>query len=290
MTEFYSKKTSVDTTGRKLATTEKVVNQVSNAIHQPRQEFDLSIFEVVDGKVNLTKVCQYFGKNINDWTKTKQTKAFLAAFTRSKAETNIIVSLKGGSGEQGSFTQYREVALKLAQWISPDFEVWCIEQIDTLFQTGKVELQPAQQQSLDIRMVARQLLDELDKKDLVIQEKNQIIEEQRPAVQFKEAVSNSINSITVADFAKIIGSGEIKFYSWLREKGYLQFHPKNRPYQEFIDRGYFKVIEKTYSDQSTGESKTYFQTLITGKGQEYLTKKWQNQTNQIINISIGEAA
>lgn len=51
-----------------------------------------------------------------------------------------MVSLKGGNGEQGSFTPYREVALKLAQWISPEFEIWCIEQIDTLLQKGKVEL------------------------------------------------------------------------------------------------------------------------------------------------------
>lgn len=35
--------------------------------------FDLSMFEVKDGKVNLTKICKHFNKNINDWSKTQQT-------------------------------------------------------------------------------------------------------------------------------------------------------------------------------------------------------------------------
>jgi anti-repressor protein len=107
------------------------------------------------------------------------------------------------------------------------------------------------------------------------------VEEAKPAVEFTNQVNQAINSITVADFAKVLGTGEIRLYAWLRENGYLQTRPKNRPYQKFIDidkTPIFRVIEKTYKDQSTGESKTYFQTLITGKGQVYLTQKYQ--TNQ----------
>jgi anti-repressor protein len=138
-------------------------------------------------------------------------------------------------------------------------------------QIRKQELAQVSPKSLDIRIVARQLLDELDKKD-------QIIAEQKPAVEFTLQVKNSINSVSVSDFAKVLGTGEIRLYTWLREQGFLQFKPKNRPYQNFINDGYFKVIEKTYPDQSTGETRSYFQTLITGKGQIYLTKKWLNQS------------
>ena len=127
---------------------------------------------------------------------------------------------------------------------------------------------------LDIRIVARQLLDELDKKEIIIQEKNQLLEAQKPAVEFTNQVNNAINSITVQDFAKVLGTGEIRLYTWLRENSFLMSKPRNRPYQNFIELGIFKVIEKTYKDLSTGESKIYTQTLITGKGQTYLTKKY----------------
>jgi hypothetical protein len=153
------------------------------------ENFDLSIFEVVNGKVNLTKICQYFGKNINDWTKTKQTQAFLRAFARSKAETNIIVSLKGGDNEQGSFTPYREVALKLAQWISPEFEVWCIGKIDQLLQSGKVELQPAPQRQLPtnyIEALESLLESEKSKQKLQLENKQQASEIQGLANNLKE--------------------------------------------------------------------------------------------------------
>jgi phage antirepressor YoqD-like protein len=244
------------------------------------ENFDLSIFEVVNGKVNLTKICQHFGKEIKEWSKLITSKKFLTALEKSEGGKSPIEIIKGGSGEQGTFGT-REVALKVAQWISPDFEVFCIKQIDTLLQTGKVELQP-NTPSNDIRVVARQLLDELDKKDLIIKEKQEIIESQKPAVDFHKTVNNAINSVTVADFAKILGTGEIKLYKWLRLNEYLMSKPNNRPYQRYLDGGYFKVIEKTFKDQSTGEDKTYFQTLITGKGQTYLTKKF-NQSLLLLN-------
>lgn len=246
-----------------------------------KQVFDISIFEVKDGMVNLTKICQNFGKEFSNWNKTKSTKEFLFEFARENPDlpNGGIAILKGGNGEQGTFA-VREIAIELARWISPKFAVWTNKQIDTLFQTGKVKLAPESKSSLKINA---DFLEQVAKKMRELEnEKQRIIEETKPAVEFKQLISNSINSITVADFAKIIGSGEIRFYSWLRENGFLQTKPKNRPYQEFIDRGYFKVIEKTYNDQSSGESKTYFQTLITGKGQEFLAKKWRNANNQLL--------
>lgn len=135
--------------------------------------FDTSIFEVVDGKVNLTKICKHFGKSINDWTKTKQTQAFLQAFAKNKPDTNIIVSVKGGNDEQGSWTQYREVALKLAQWINPDFEVFCMEKLDELFQKGKVELKP--KSTLEMLKMAVVELEAKEKENLLLAKENTVL-------------------------------------------------------------------------------------------------------------------
>jgi hypothetical protein len=104
---------------------------VKSEIHN----FDISIFEVVDGKVNLTKLVQSQGKEIKEWLKNKSTKSFISALETARGNSPQ-VEIINGVGTFGT----REVALKVAQWISSEFEVFCIEKIDTLFQTGKVEL------------------------------------------------------------------------------------------------------------------------------------------------------
>ena len=46
----------------------------------------------------------------------------------------------------------------------------------------------------------------------------------------------------------------------------------NQPYQQYVDAGYFKVNEYTYTN-SFGQTKTNRQTFITGKGQLYIANK-----------------
>jgi len=45
----------------------------------------------------------------------------------------------------------------------------------------------------------------------------------------------------------------------------------NLPFQEYLDRGYFKVVEKPYN--ANGETRISFITHVTGKGQQWLTKR-----------------
>lgn len=45
----------------------------------------------------------------------------------------------------------------------------------------------------------------------------------------------------------------------------------NLPYQEYIDRGYFCVRAKVF--RLPDGCKTYRQTLVTGKGQEFIIRR-----------------
>jgi hypothetical protein len=103
------------------------------------QKFDITIFEVQGQQVNLTKMARYFGKEVKDWTRLEQSKNFVSAMSLIYPEEQIMSIRKGGNGEQGTFGN-RQIALKLAQWISPEFEVFCIQKLDELFQTGTTEL------------------------------------------------------------------------------------------------------------------------------------------------------
>ena len=51
----------------------------------------------------------------------------------------------------------------------------------------------------------------------------------------------------------------------------------NLPYQQHLDAGHFRVVEKQYND-GRGESHTYTRTLVTGKGLAYIQRRIQSQS------------
>ncbi len=93
--------------------------------------------------------------------------------------------------------------------------------------------------------------------------------ENKPKIEAFETLMSSNNLIDFLEFSKIIKIGRNTIFSKLRESGILM--RDNMPYQEYITRGYFKCIEKYYNK---GEiSGIYIKTMITAKGQDFLTKK-----------------
>ena len=121
-------------------------------------------------------------------------------------------------------------------------------------------------------VVASKRLSDLEKKPLLDK-----IEEDKPLVQFANTVSQSKDSITIAQFAKLIKDEKInlgrnKLFAWLRDNKYLRAN--NEPYQKYIDNNVFTTIEHTY-DTPYG-IKLINQTLITPHGQIYLTEKLRN--------------
>jgi anti-repressor protein len=120
----------------------------------------------------------------------------------------------------------------------------------------------------------RQLADKIDENEKLQQK---IIDDQ-PKVDFAEHVSNSSNAISLRDFSKLlcnerINIGQNRLFNWMRTKKYLL--KDNTPYQEYIDKGFFKIIEQTF--QTAYGKQTSVKTLITGKGQIYFTEKLRKQ-------------
>lgn len=101
------------------------------------------------------------------------------------------------------------------------------------------------------------------------------IEQQKTLVDFANQVSDTTDLIDMKTMAKLlkdsnINIGRNRLFEFLRIKKILM--KDNQPYQQYIDAGYFKVNEYTYTN-SLGQTKTNRQTFITGKGQLYITKK-----------------
>ncbi len=93
----------------------------------------------------------------------------------------------------------------------------------------------------------------------------------KPKVDFADQVADTANVIDMGEMAKLandrgIRIGRNRLFSWLRVMGILMMN--NIPYQEYMDRGYFKLKESLY--YTDGVYKTRQTTYVTGKGQRYI--------------------
>lgn len=115
-------------------------------------------------------------------------------------------------------------------------------------------------------------------RDRIIAEQKEKIAEQKPLVDFAVHVSQTKDTIDMDEMAKIardehIDIGRNKLIKWLKDKKILK---ENRvPYQSFIDRGYFQVVE--VEKNTIYGTKIFPKTVITGKGQIWITEKLRTE-------------
>ena len=104
-----------------------------------------------------------------------------------------------------------------------------------------------------------------------LEEKDRLIEEQRPMAELGRRVTGSEENIMVGEMAKLlyengIDIGRQRLFKWLRENGYI-FKQSREPMQKWIERGIMTVRECwVTTDHGMELSVT---PMITGKGQEY---------------------
>ena len=104
-----------------------------------------------------------------------------------------------------------------------------------------------------------------------LEEKNRLIEEQRPMAELGKQVSGSDENIMVGEMAKIlyengIEIGRRRMFKWLRENGYI-FKQSREPMQKWIERGIMAVKECWISTDHGMELAVT--PMITGKGQQH---------------------
>lgn len=96
--------------------------------------------------------------------------------------------------------------------------------------------------------------------------------EMRPKAEFYDDVAGSKDAISIGEVAKVLGIkgiGRNNLFKLLRDKKILQSN--NQPYQEYIDRGYFRVIEQRWTT-ANGDIKISIKTLVYQKGLDYIRK------------------
>lgn len=128
-------------------------------------------------------------------------------------------------------------------------------------------------QALSIRkykeLVERPLLE-------TIEEQEEVIEHQKPKVDFHDTINNIEDTISIGEFATLLSNdlnitvGQNQLFEWFRKNGYIKKKSKkeyNMPMGRYVKSGHLKLKEIVIKDT------IYVQTRITGKGEVYFTDK-----------------
>ena len=112
-----------------------------------------------------------------------------------------------------------------------------------------------------------------------LEEKDKLIEAQRPMAELGRQVTGSDENIMVGEMAKIlyengIDIGRQRLFDWMREKGYLFKHSRE-PMQKWIERGIMTVRENWIA--TNHGMKLCVTPMITGRGQQYFLQLFCSQ-------------
>jgi hypothetical protein len=94
-----------------------------------------------DGYIDVTNLCKAGGKEFKDWNRLDRTRTFLQVLksTVGIPTVELIQYITGGNGERHTWV-HPQVAINIAQWISPEFDVKVSGWIYEVMLTGKVDI------------------------------------------------------------------------------------------------------------------------------------------------------
>ena len=104
------------------------------------------------------------------------------------------------------------------------------------------------------------------------EEVNQQLAEAQPKIAFHDAVTGSKDTIDIGEAAKVLavkGFGRNNLFERLRNEGVLM--QNNQPYQKYIDAGYFRTIESSFTAPD-GTTHVNIKTVVYQKGLDFIRK------------------
>ena len=177
------------------------------------------------------------------------------------AKTATVYNGKGQTIDTYQFTKKQAIAVGAR--LNNAMLMKLINRLEEL-ETAKPQFQIPQTYSEALMLAAKQAEQ--------IEQQTALIEAQKPKVEFYEAVTGSNDTIDIASVAKVLnikGFGRNNLFEFLRNKNILM--QNNQPFQTFVDRGYFRVIESKYN-KPDGSSHINLKTVVYQKGLDYIRK------------------
>jgi len=100
-----------------------------------------------------------------------------------------------------------------------------------------------------------------------LEQQNKTIAVMTPKADFHDRVAQSDDLLTVREAAKVLRTGERRLFAFMRNEGLLMAN--NLPYQPYLDRGLFRVVESPWRDH-LGNARISLKTCVTQKGMVFL--------------------
>jgi len=230
---------------------------------------EYKIREITDGKGNpwfvAADVCKVLdldtSLSVNGrWRKSEGGEVYHSGGLDEDEKDTAIVSTPGGIqqmlivNEAGLYS----LILKSRKPEAKAFKRWIIhEVIPSIRKIGSYSIQrklPTYPEAL------RQLADALERE-----------ERNKPKIEAYNHLINAENLQPWNVVAKALGTGRKRLLEFLRQQKILMSN--NTPYQQYIDRGYFVVKEKTFEIGDVFRS--YPQTFVSAKGVDFISKLWR---------------
>ena len=102
------------------------------------------------------------------------------------------------------------------------------------------------------------------------QEENEAM---RPLCEFAETVMQSDDWSEMSQVSKLLarkGWGRNKTFELLRGRSVLRYN--NEPYQQYVERGYFKIVEQHFNNPNTGDVMINKKTVVSQRGIDFIRK------------------
>lgn len=195
-----------------------------------------------------------------------------------KSNTTII-------NESGMYSLVFGSRLKTAK----EFKHWVTSDVlPTLRKTGSYLITTDQVSRKDLALMIIKAEEEKEKLALENKKQAEVIESQKPAVIFTDAVKGSDSSCLVGELAKLIKQngydiGEKRLFKWLRENGYLGSHGEryNIPNQRWA---HLFELKKGVRSGDNGVMRTTITTKVNGKGQVYFINLFSKKTGKEVAV------
>lgn len=160
------------------------------------------------------------------------------------------------------------------------FQDWvCSEVLPSVRKTGSYNVQQIPKTYGEALLEAGRLA--IENERLLTQAK-----ENQPKIEAFNELMSSDDGLDFLTFSKIIKIGRTTLFKKLRELKVLR--KDNTPYQSYINRGYFKVIESTYRYNESETVKISYKTTILPKGQTFIMNLLKNPTLENPTKAKGE--
>lgn len=231
--------------------------------------------------VNATEMAKPFKKKANDFLSSKSTKELIASLSTKTGISDLGLVIVNQGGTNPGTWLHEDLALVFAQWLSPDFYLWCNDRIKELLTTGVTTVSNDDEAIAYAMSVLQKRLEQAKAEKAMLEADNaakeetisiqaEQIKESAPKVKVYNEYISSTGTYTATQLAKEYGWGAETLNRKLKEMG-IQYKQNGQwlLYSRYDGKNYTKSIPRTYT-KSDGTIGTQMQTVWTSQGREFI--------------------